>query len=155
MPVTTSINPAPLPPILVVEDSAEDFTALSRAFRKYALRYPVLRCEDGDQALEYLQGGGKHTGWPKVLPAIVLLDLNLPGTDGRTVLQLLKQDPALHTIPIIIFTTSANARDVSECYRSGANSYLTKPLEYAALEDKVRLIVRYWLEASELPVVHQ
>lgn len=151
---TTEFSPTQIPPILVVEDSDEDFTALSRAFRKHALRHPVLRCADGDQALEYLQGGGKHPDWPKVLPAIVLLDLNLPGTDGRTVLQIIKQDPVLHTIPVIIFTTSANARDVSECYRSGANSYLTKPLGYTVLEEKVSLIVRYWLEASELPVIH-
>ena len=151
---TTEFSPTQIPPILVVEDSDEDFTALSRAFRKHALRHPVLRCADGDQALEYLQGGGKHPDWPKVLPAIVLLDLNLPGTNGRTVLQIIKQDPVLHTIPVIIFTTSANARDVSECYRSGANSYLTKPLGYTVLEEKVSLIVRYWLEASELPVIH-
>ena len=150
-----STNPVPLPPILVVEDCTEDFTALSRAFRKHALRHPVLRCADGDQALEYLRGGGKHAGWPPVLPAIVLLDLNLPGTDGRTVLRLLKQDPKLRTIPVIVFTSSANARDVSGCYHSGANSYLIKPLEYAALENKVRLIVSYWLEASELPVTPQ
>jgi len=151
---TTVLSPTQIPPILVVEDSDEDFTALSRAFRKHALRHPVLRCADGDQALEYLQSGGKHPDWPNVLPAIVLLDLNLPGTDGRTVLQIVKQDPVLHTIPVIIFTTSANARDVSECYRSGANSYLTKPLGYTVLEEKVSLIVRYWLEASELPVIH-
>lgn len=151
---TTELSPTQIPPILVVEDSDEDFTALRRAFRKHALRHPVLRCADGDQALEYLQGGGKHPDWPKVLPAIVLLDLNLPGTDGRTVLQIIKQDPVLRTIPVIIFSTSANARDVSECYRSGANSYLTKPLGYTVLEEKVSLIVRYWLEASELPVIH-
>lgn len=144
---------APLRPILVVEDSTEDYMALSRAFRKNAARNPVLRCEDGDQALEYLLGNGKHPSWPKSLPAIVLLDLNLPGTDGRTVLKQLKQHATLHTLPVIVFTTSTNSRDIEECYRLGANSYLTKPIEYAALEEKVRLIIRYWLEISELPTV--
>jgi CheY-like chemotaxis protein len=57
-------------PILVVEDSLEDFTALSRAFRKNAVTNPVLRCEDGEQALEYLQGHGKHPAWPNLLPAL-------------------------------------------------------------------------------------
>jgi len=142
---------ASLKPILVVEDSAEDFTALSRAFRKHALLNPVLRCEDGDQALDYLQGYGKKTGWPLTLPALVLLDLNLPGTDGRAVLGTLKQDPLLHSIPVIIFSTSSNARDIEDCYQLGANSYLTKPIEYSALEEKVRLAMRYWLNASELP----
>ena len=143
----------PTAPILVVEDSAEDFTALGRAFRKNSVLHPVLRCEDGDQALEYLQGYGRHPAWPKVLPAIVMLDLNMPGTDGRSVLEALKKDDALRRIPVIIFTTSSNSRDVADCYRLGANSYMTKPIEYSLLEEKVRLIVHYWLEASELPAV--
>jgi CheY-like chemotaxis protein len=141
----------PLKPILVVEDSAEDFMAISRAFRKHALRNPVLRCEDGDKALEYMQGYGKAIGWPLTLPAIVLLDLNLPGTDGRTVLSKLKQDALLHSIPVIIFSTSSNERDIAECYQLGANSYLTKPIEYAALEEKIRVTIQYWLEATTLP----
>lgn len=140
-----------LKPVLVVEDSAEDFTALGRAFRKHALQNPVLRCEDGDQALTYLQGYGKTAGWPATLPAIVLLDLNLPGTDGRAVLGALKKDPLLNSIPVIIFSTSSNIRDIEDCYRLGANSYLTKPIEYAALEEKIRLTMNYWLGASELP----
>ncbi|WP_219601058.1 response regulator [Hymenobacter sp. DG01] len=144
-----------LKPILVVEDSVEDFTALGRAFRKQALPNPLLRCEDGDQALEYLQGYGRRPGWPQTLPAFVLLDLNLPGTDGRTVLGILKQDPLLQSIPVIIFSTSSSSRDVEECYRLGANSYLTKPIEYASLEEKMRLLVSYWLKASELPPISQ
>lgn len=140
-----------LKPVLVVEDSTEDFTALGRAFRKHALQNPVLRCEDGDQALDYLLGLGTHPNWPSTLPAIILLDLNMPGTDGRTVLGTLKQDSRLNQIPVIIFTTSSNAKDIEECYRLGANSYMTKPVDYVALEEKVRLIVRYWLDSNELP----
>lgn len=143
----------PLLPILVVEDSAEDFLALGRAFRKHALQNPVLRCADGDQALEYLQGYGKHPAWPKTLPAIVLLDLNMPGTDGRMVLDIVKNDPHLHNIPVIIFSTSSSSRDIDDCYRLGANSYLTKPVSYAELEEKIRLTIHYWLGASELAAV--
>ena len=142
-----------LKPILVVEDSNEDFTALGRAFRKHALTHPLLRCEDGDQALEYLKGYGKLPQWPATLPAIVLLDLNMPGTDGREVLDAVKHDPLLTSIPVIIFTTSSNAKDIEECYRLGANSYLTKPVSFSGLEEKVRLIVQYWLESSELPPI--
>lgn len=138
-------------PILVVEDSLEDFTAVSRALRKHAVPNPVVRCENGEQALEYLRGHGQHPAWPAALPAFVLLDLNMPGIDGRDVLGALKRDALLHAIPVIVFTTSANARDVEECYRLGANSYLTKPMAYSALEEKVGLVARYWLKASELP----
>ena len=145
------MSPASQTPILVVEDSLEDFTALSRALRKSAVPNPVLRCEDGEQALEYLQGYGKHPNWPKLLPAFVLLDLNMPGLDGRDVLGVLKKDVLLNTIPVIVFTSSSNARDIEECYRLGANSYLTKPIAYSALEEKVGLLTSYWLGASELP----
>ncbi|UOQ99793.1 response regulator [Hymenobacter sp. 5317J-9] len=142
---------SPLKPILVVEDSAEDFMALSRVFRKHALQNPVLRCEDGDQALEYLQGYGKAAGWPQTLPAFVLLDLNMPGTDGRAVLESMKRDPKLLSIPVVVFSTSTSAVDIADCYQMGANSYLAKPIEYAVLEEKVRHAIRYWLETSELP----
>jgi CheY-like chemotaxis protein len=140
-------------PVLVVEDSAEDFLALGRAFRKNALQNPVLRCADGDQALEYLRGYGKHPAWPQNLPALVLLDLNMPGTDGRDVLEALKHDPRLHNIPVVIFSTSASNRDIEDCYRLGANSYLTKPVSYTELEEKMRVTMQYWLGASELPAL--
>lgn len=138
-----------------MEDNAEDFAALSRIFRKHALRHPVLRCENGEQALAYLQGHGRAVGWPPVLPALVLLDLNLPGTDGRAVLAALKQDPHLRAIPVVVFSASAQPHDIDRCYQLGANSYLTKPLDGAALETKIQLTLQYWLEASELPHVAQ
>lgn len=140
--------------MLIVEDSTEDFTALSRAFLKHALQNPMLRCEDGDQALDYLLGFGNRSEWPAALPAIILLDLNMPGTDGRTVLGTLKGNPRLNHIPVIVLTTSSNLKDINECYRLGANSYITKPVDYFALEDKVRLIIRYWLESNELPTLN-
>ena len=138
-------------PILVVEDNAEDFLALRRAFRKHAVLNPVVHCENGEQALEYLQGLGRHPAWPAALPVLVLLDLNMPGLDGRDVLGALQFDKALRAIPVIVFTTSGLARDVTDCYRLGANSYLTKPLNYSELEEKVGLLAHYWLDVSELP----
>jgi CheY-like chemotaxis protein len=138
-------------PILVVEDNPEDFLALQRALRKHAVPNPVVHCENGEQALEYLQGYGQHPAWPAALPVLVLLDLNMPGLDGRDVLAALQLDAALHPIPVVVFTTSDNARDVADCYRLGANSYLTKPLAYSLLEEKIGLLTHYWLDASELP----
>ena len=145
------MNPLAHAPILVVEDNPEDFAALSRALRKHAVPNPVVHCPNGEQALDYLQSHGRHPDWPPALPLFVLLDLNMPGLDGRDVLGALKRDAALSAIPVIVFTSSANTRDVEECYRLGANSYLTKPLAYSALEERVGLLARYWLDASELP----
>ena len=85
---------------------------------------------------------------------MVLLDLNLPGIDGRTVLETLKKDPKLQALPVIVLSTSSSTRDVEHCYQLGANGYLTKPIRYAALEDKLRLALQYWLEASELPHIN-
>jgi len=62
-----------------------------------------------------------------------------------------KHDPRLHKIPVVIFSTSSNSRDIEDCYRLGANSYLTKPVSYTDLEEKIRVTMKYWLEASELP----
>ncbi len=138
-------------PILVVEDNAEDFLALSRALRKHAIPNPVVHCQNGEQALEYLQGYGQHPAWPTALPVFVLLDLNMPGLDGRDVLRALQADEALHVIPVIVFTTSASALDIADCYRLGANSFLTKPLAYDALEKKIGVLAHYWLDTSELP----
>lgn len=106
----------------MVEDNAEDFTALTRTFRKQGLQNPVLRCKDRDQAQAYLQGYGKAEGWPPTLPALVLLDLNLPGTDGRTVLETVKKAPRLRSLPVVVFSTSLSARDIEHCYQLGANS---------------------------------
>jgi CheY-like chemotaxis protein len=137
--------------ILVVEDNAEDFLAMRRALRKHAVPNPVVHCENGEQALEYLQGLGRHPAWPASLPALVLLDLNMPGLDGRDVLRALQFDATLHSIPVIVLTTSANTNDVADCYRLGANSYLIKPLAYSALEERIGLLAHYWLDVSELP----
>jgi len=80
--------------ILIVEDSDDDFFATERAFKKSGLRNPIKRCVTGDQALDYLYHRGEFSGLETVRsPGIILLDLNLPGTDGREVLHVLKSDP--------------------------------------------------------------
>lgn len=140
----------PLPPILVVEDNNEDFTALGRAFRRNGLKNPVVRCTDGDDALRYL----RDTGQSAEMPAIILLDLNMPGTDGRAVLATVKQDARLRVIPVVVFSTSSNPKDVDECYQLGVNSYLVKPIDYSVLEERIRVLQQYWLDASELPSKH-
>ena len=104
------MNATPNQPILLVEDSPEDFETTRRAFRKAGLKNPILHCPDGDTALDFLFRRGAHADAPR--PGLVLLDLNLPGTDGREVLQEMKRDEELRCIPVIVLTTSSDERDV-------------------------------------------
>src|SRR3712207_4925518 len=104
--------------ILLVEDSPEDYEVTVRAFRKANLANPVQRCCDGEEALDYLYRRGRYADAARApRPGLVLLDLNLPGTDGRQVLAQVKADPQLRSIPVVVLTTSADERDIEGCYR--------------------------------------
>lgn len=139
-------------PILIVEDSDEDFEAVGRVMRKSAVTNPLFRCTDGDDALDFLYRMGTYAD-PQTAPrpALILLDLNLPGTDGREVLEQIKQDEELKIIPVVVFTTSANPRDVEVCYRNGANGYILKPIDLNRFVELMRIVIDYWFRAIILP----
>jgi len=143
---------SPIQPILLVEDSPEDFEATRRAFRKSGLKNPVVLCTDGDQALDFLHRRGRYAD-PALSPrpGIILLDLNLPGTDGRQVLEEIKQDEGLKQIPVIVLTTSNDQRDVAACYRAGANSYVHKPVDLEGFMKAISRLNDYWFEVVILP----
>lgn len=130
--------------ILLVEDSDEDYDVFKWILEELNLQLNVQRCIDADQAIEYLQGVVKH-------PSFILLDLNLPGTSGRELLVWLKQTPQLKAIPVIVFTTSDQARDIEFCYENGANSYLFKQVDLDGFIGQVDLLMRYWFEMVQLP----
>jgi CheY-like chemotaxis protein len=140
------------PPILLVEDSPEDFEATVRALRKAGVANPVYRCEDGDEALDYLHRRGRYAD-PATAPrpGIILLDLNLPGTDGREVLEEIKADASLQLIPVVVLTTSTDERDVERCYRAGANSYIKKPVDLDGFLQAIRRLTEFWFEVVILP----
>jgi two-component system, response regulator len=139
-------------PILVVEDSDVDYETVRRAFKKGQINTPLIRCEDGDTALDYLYRRNRFAD-PRDAPrpALVLLDLNLPGTDGREVLEAIKNNPDLRDIPVIILTTSSDINDIDQCYKEGANSYLTKPINFNAYIEAVQHLHVYWFETVMLP----
>jgi CheY-like chemotaxis protein len=139
-------------PILLVEDSPEDFEATLRAFRKSGLKNPMVRCEDGDEALDYLHRRGEYAdpaSSPR--PGVILLDLNLPGTDGRQVLSEIKSSERLRDIPVVVLTTSADERDITACYRAGANSYVQKPVDIDGFMKAIERLNGYWFEVVILP----
>lgn len=142
----------PQQPILLVEDSPEDYEATVRALRRAGLANPIHRCEDGDDALDYLFRRGRHADTASASrPGIILLDLNLPGTDGREVLAEVKADPALRTIPVVILTTSTDARDVERCYAAGANSYIKKPVDLDGFMQAIQRLKEFWFEIVIVP----
>ena len=142
-----------LPYLLIVEDSDEDFESLQRILAKTCqIENPIIRCYDGDDAIDFLHGKGRYASQPlKTLPSLILLDLNLPGTDGREVLNHIKQDDSLKILPVVILTTSSNPSDIDTCYRYGANSYLLKHMDLASLKKSIHLLMDYWLKAAVLP----
>jgi DNA-binding response OmpR family regulator len=135
--------------ILAVEDSDEDFVALVRAFRSVAPGLRVDRCVDGDEALDYLYRRGEYTGIAR--PGLVVLDLNLPGTDGHEVLAVVKGDDDLRVLPIIILTSSGSADDLQEAYRGGANCYVQKTLDPGEFRRRILALRSFWLDAVVLP----
>ncbi len=142
----------PQQPILIVEDSPEDYETIMRAFRKAGLRNPLFHCGDGDDALDFLHRRGVYSEPDHApRPGIVLLDLNLPGTDGREVLEEMKQDPGLCKIPVIVLTTSSDTRDIEGCYAAGANSYVVKPVDLEGFVQAIQRLQDYWLEVVLLP----
>ena len=138
--------------ILLVEDSNEDFEATIRAFKKSQLHNPVFRCENGDQALDYLFSRGIYSDKDQFpAPGIVLLDLNIPGTNGRDVLKAAKSNPETRRIPIIVLTTSEDKMDILHCYDDGANSYIHKPVNLSSFMDAIERLKDYWFEVVVLP----
>ncbi|WP_315787911.1 response regulator [Fischerella sp. JS2] len=140
-------------PLLIAEDSDEDFEVLQLLMEQKAVQNPVYRCTNGDKVLDFLyQEGDYGNSDVAPRPSVILLDLNLPGTDGRDVLEQVKQDQNLKEIPIVVFTTSSNPKDIEFCYQKGANGYLIKPFDSHELEKTFQAFVDYWLEANTAPI---
>jgi len=137
--------------ILIIEDSPEDYDTTLRAFKKVGMKNKVIRFEMGDECLDYLFGRGEYKGKKIVLPGLIMLDLNLPGTDGKEVLKIIKLDPNLKGIPVIVLTTSNDINDIEKCYQLGANSYIQKPVGFEGFINAITKLKEYWFEISILP----
>ena len=139
-------------PILLVEDNPEDYQTTVRAFKKANLVNDIFRCEDGDEALDFLFRRGAYVDPVKSpRPGIILLDLNMPGTDGREVLEEIKNSPELKKIPVVVLTTSSDERDINVCYAIGASSYIQKPVDINGFMKAIQLLKEYWFEIAIIP----
>ncbi len=135
--------------ILLIEDSPSDANLTIKGLKTAKVLNNLHWVEDGESAMEFLLREGEYASAPR--PDLILLDLNLPGMDGREVLHEVKSDPDLKRIPIVILTTSADEQDILRAYNLNANCYITKPVNIQQFLDIIGLIEDFWLAAVKLP----
>ena len=136
--------------ILLVEDNADDVELTLRAFQSSAVRPEIHVTRDGTEALASLFGSTDRLP-PSVLPALVLLDLKLPGLSGFDILSVIRANPRTRMLPVVILTSSAELVDLVTGYGLGANSYVRKPTSFRDLVAAAESISAYWLALNEAP----
>ncbi|HEY9698311.1 MAG TPA: response regulator [Trichocoleus sp.] len=135
--------------ILLIEDSPSDANLTIREFRRAEIANHLHWVEDGETAIDYLKQQGNYQDAAR--PDLILLDLNLPGLDGREVLAEIKADAVLKRIPVIVLTTSASEEDILRSYNLSANCYITKPIDIQQFIQVIQLINDFWMKAVKLP----
>ena|SRR5579884_3364238 len=140
--------------ILLVEDNLQDIEITRRAFSKGRVKNELIVVRDGQEALDYLYHRGKYSdpaASPR--PGMILLDLNLPKVGGMEVLQQIKKDDALKSIPVIVLTASPREEDVVRTYNLGVNTYIQKPVEFDNFMRVVHAVQEYWIVIASLPPI--
>jgi two-component system response regulator len=137
--------------ILLVEDNAGDQELTLLSLRRSKVLNKVVVAHDGVEALDYLFSRGAEGTRKPDLPAMVLLDLKLPKVDGLEVLRRIRSEPSTRLLPVVIFTSSNEERDMLESYSSGCNSYVRKPVDFEQFSDAVRQLGLYWVVVNEAP----
>lgn len=131
-------------PILLVEDDTIDAMTVKRAFKELKVSNPLAHTLNGEDALRHLRHRANES------PCVILLDLNMPKMNGVEFLQIVKDDPALKKIPVVVLTTSNEERDIIESFTLGVAGYIVKPVDYRKFVEAIRTIDLYWT-LSELP----
>lgn len=137
--------------ILLVEDDPADAELTMRELRKGNLVNRITWLKDGAEALEFIFRTGRYSGRPDENPKLILLDIKLPKVDGIEVLRRIKEDATKRLIPVVMVTSSAEGRDISESYRLGANSYIVKPVEFEQFSETVARAGFYWMLVNRTP----
>jgi CheY-like chemotaxis protein len=135
--------------ILLVEDNPDEVALTMRALKKGNIVNEIQTVRDGVEALDYLLGKGPYAG--RQLPAVVLLDLNLPKVSGIEVLQRMRADERTKLVPVVILTSSKEDQDLLNGYKFGANSYIRKPVDFSQFAQAIQQLGLYWLVINEPP----
>jgi two-component system, response regulator len=139
-------------PILLAEDNPDHAELTKKALKRANLANEIFHVKDGEEALQFLFHEGPYAGRANgVKPALIVLDLRMPKIDGLGVLRRIKQDPELRSIPTVMLTTIEEKEEMSEAYALGANSYVTKPVQFTEFVEKVKLVGLYWLLTNARP----
>jgi CheY-like chemotaxis protein len=141
----------PLGKILLVEDNLSDVDLIMAALAKNNLANEVVVARDGAQALDYLHRRGEFQSRPPDNPVVVFLDLKMPKVDGLEVLRQIKSDHELNTIPVVVLTSSREEARLAQSYKSGANSYVVKPVDSQQFADAIRQLGMFWAGVNEPP----
>ena len=138
--------------ILLVEDNPDDVALTLRAFKKSKIANQIIIASDGVEALDYLYGTGKYAGRDvRILPAVILLDLNLPKLGGLEVLKHIRSNKSTELLPVVILTSSKEESDLVTGYKLGANSYVRKPVDFEQFSEATQQLNLYWLVLNEPP----
>jgi CheY-like chemotaxis protein len=130
--------------MMLVEDNPDDMEFAMLALRENGMDGKILTARDGQEALDYLFASEEK-------PEFILLDLKMPRIDGFEVLRQVRSNEATHLLPVVVLSSSKEDRDLEECYRLGANSYVQKSLNFTEFTESIRQIGQYWLELNEMP----
>ena len=142
--------------ILLVEDNPDDELLAIRALKKNNIMNKMVIARDGVEALDYLFGTGAYEGRDmSEMPQVILLDLKLPKINGFEVLKRLRNDERTKLLPVVVLTSSREERDLTECYRLGANSYIRKPVDFTQFTEAIRQLGLYWLVLNESPSIRE
>ena len=140
--------------ILLVEDNPDDRELMKLAFSQGQIPHHLITAPDGIEALNYLRGEDKFSDRDLTsMPALIMLDLNLPKINGVEVLRRIRADPRTRLLPVVIISSSNEPQDLIDSYINGCNSYIRKPIHFTQLQSFVKEISTYWLTVNQLPPV--
>lgn len=140
-----------LQPILLVEDNAIDIELALVALEVCGVENEVIVVRDGAEALDYLYGQGAYADLRPVQPAVILMDLKLPKLTGLEVLRIIKRDPALKAVPVVMLTSSREQQDLLDSYESQVNAYVVKPIKFDQFSDAIAGLSKFWTLRNEPP----
>lgn len=137
--------------ILLAEDNPNDVELTLAALAELNLANPIVVVNDGVEAIDYLRCEGKYSHRKRENPAVLLLDIKMPRMDGIEVLQIIRDEPSLKLIPVVMLSSSREEFDLIKCYELGSNAYVVKPVDYKEFMTAIKNLGIFWAMINELP----